>query len=275
MKPQQLAGSFEQSGVGLHSGAKVTVRVNPGQGERQFVRTDLSGQPTIAVLPNAVEPTPLATKLKNTDDVALLTVEHLLSALAGNGITSYHIEVDGPEIPLLDGSALPWAAAIANVGTIEIELGMPPNVTEPIWVRDDDAFVAALPCSETRFTYGIDFAEYVAIGNQWQSWSPRSESYLDAIAPARTFGLAEQIEALRQAGLIQGGSLDNALVCSREGWLNPPLRFENEPVRHKLLDLVGDLSLLGAIPQAHYLAYKASHRLHGQLVQKLVAAIAR
>ena len=101
------------------------------------------------------------------------------------------------------------------------------------------------------------------------SWNPKKEPFQDLIAPARTFGFADQIEQLKASGLIKGGSLDNALVCDRSGWLNPPLRFENEPVRHKLLDLIGDLSLLGTIPQAHFLAYKASHKLHVQLAQAL------
>ena len=95
------------------------------------------------------------------------------------------------------------------------------------------------------------------------------DNFAEAIAPARTFGFAEQIEQLQQAGLIKGGSLDNALVCSQDGWLNPPLRFTNEPARHKLLDLVGDMSLLGKLPQAHFVAYKASHKLHIQLARQL------
>jgi UDP-3-O-[3-hydroxymyristoyl] N-acetylglucosamine deacetylase len=136
-------------------------------------------------------------------------------------------------------------------------------------VYQGDAFVAALPSPTIRFTYGIDF-ELPAIGNQWHSWTPEQESFAEEIAPARTFGLAHQIEALRDRGLIKGGSLENALVCDRSGWLNPPLRFPNEPARHKLLDLVGDLSLLGTYPVAHFLAYKASHNLHIQLAKKLV-----
>jgi UDP-3-O-[3-hydroxymyristoyl] N-acetylglucosamine deacetylase len=140
---------------------------------------------------------------------------------------------------------------------------------EPIWVREGDMFVAAVPSAELRFSYGIDFA-LAAIGNQWHSWSPQVESFATAIAPARTFGLAHQIDQLRAAGLIKGGSLDNALVCGEDGWLNPPLRFPNEPVRHKLLDLIGDLSLVPTLPIAHYLAYKASHRLHTQLAQELL-----
>ncbi|HEY9734924.1 MAG TPA: UDP-3-O-acyl-N-acetylglucosamine deacetylase, partial [Trichocoleus sp.] len=131
---------------------------------------------------------------------------------------------------------------------------------------------------ESRFTYGIDF-EVPAIGNQWYSWSWASkeedagDAFIEAVAPARTFGLAHQIDYLRSQGLIQGGSLDNALVCGQDGWVNPPLRFENEPARHKLLDLIGDISLLGRLPLAHILAYKASHRLHVQLAQTLQQAL--
>jgi UDP-3-O-[3-hydroxymyristoyl] N-acetylglucosamine deacetylase len=188
------------------------------------------------------------------------------------GIADAMIEIDGPEIPLLDGSALPWVNAIAQAGRIAQPSPQPVMLTEPVWVRHEDAFVAALPAPELRFTYGIDF-DLPAIGNQWVSWSPSQEPFEKAIAPARTFGLAHQIEHLQALGLIKGGSLDNALVCGPDGWLNPPLRFSNEPVRHKLLDLVGDLSLVGVVPQAHYLAYKASHQLHTRLAQQLVSLI--
>ncbi|MBE9130150.1 UDP-3-O-acyl-N-acetylglucosamine deacetylase, partial [Coleofasciculus sp. LEGE 07081] len=143
---------------------------------------------------------------------------------------------------------------------------------EPTWVYYGEAFVAALPAPTTRFTYGLDF-DLPAIGNQWYSWTPLQESFAEAIAPARTFGLAHQIEHLRDRGLIKGGSLENALVCDEQGWLNPPLRFSNEPVRHKLLDLVGDLSLLGTFPVAHFLAYKASHYLHIQLARALAQQV--
>jgi UDP-3-O-[3-hydroxymyristoyl] N-acetylglucosamine deacetylase len=196
------------------------------------------------------------------------TVEHLLAALAGSGVNDARIEIDGPEVPLLDGSAKVWVEAIQEAG---LEASVTPSafvLEKPVWVYQGDAFVAALPAPTLRFTYGIDF-DLPAIGNQWHSFSPEQEAFADAIAPARTFGLAHQIEQLRQAGLIKGGSLDNALVCGDSGWLNPPLRFSNEPVRHKLLDLVGDLSLLGTFPVAHFLAYKASHHLHIQLAQEL------
>lgn len=269
-----LAAEFQRSGVGLHTGETVRVRVLPAGvgGGRYFVRTDLPGSPQIPAQISAVHQTALSTELA-AGEAKIRTVEHLLAALAGLGVDNARIEVDGPEIPLLDGSAQEWVNAIASVGVMpQSSDRLVPPLTEPIWVRHNDAFVAALPSPELRFTYGIDF-DLPAIGNQWHSWSPSQEAFAAAIAPARTFGLAHQIDYLRAQGLIKGGSLDNALVCGAEGWLNPPLRFSNEPARHKLLDLVGDLSLLGLWPQAHFLAYKASHNLHTQLTQLLSQVI--
>ncbi|MBZ8182436.1 UDP-3-O-acyl-N-acetylglucosamine deacetylase [Oscillatoria salina] len=287
--PSTIAKPFQISGIGLHSGKTATVRVmpaTPGEG-RYFVRIDLPGEPSIPALVESVNQTTLSTELA-AQTATVRTVEHLLAALTGSGIDNARIEIDAGEVPLLDGSAKQWVEAIATVGILGTEDWEPqregrgrsylqtnpqspiPNLQSPIWVQETDAFVAAIPAPETRFTYGIDF-EIAAIGKQWYSWTPSQESFAQAIAPARTFGLASQIEKVRQAGLIKGGSLDNALVCSDTGWLNPPLRFANEPVRHKLLDLVGDLSLLGTIPVAHYLAYKASHKLHVNLAKQLRA----
>ncbi len=264
--------SFQCVGVGLHSGATTTVQVHPEPANtgRYFVRTDLSGHPQIPAQISAVHQTQLSTELV-VENAHIRTVEHLLAALVGLGIDNARIEVDGEEIPLLDGSALPWVNAIATAG---IQLQDAPRqtyrVTEPLWVQHGDAFVVAFPAPSLKFTYGIEFQES-AIGKQWHSWSPLEAAFIEEIAPARTFGLASQIEWLRSQGLIQGGSLENALVCDAQGWLNPPLRFENEPARHKLLDLIGDLSLLGEIPQAHILAYKASHSLHAQLATAILA----
>jgi len=267
-----LTIAFERTGIGLHSGQQTTVRVMPApvNSGRWFVRQDLPQVTKIPATVAAVQQTQLSTELGH-EGAAIRTVEHLLAALTGMGIDNAGIEVDGPEVPLLDGSAREWvlaieAAGIASQGEPRAQL----RVTQPVWIHQGDAFVAALPAKTPRLTYGIDF-EVAAIGNQWHSWAPGTgEAFGDAIAPARTFGLADQIEQLRALGLIRGGSLDNALVCGADGWLNPPLRFANEPVRHKLLDLIGDLSLLGTLPQAHVVAYKASHQLHVQLATALV-----
>ncbi|MBF2085581.1 UDP-3-O-acyl-N-acetylglucosamine deacetylase [Thermoleptolyngbya sp. C42_A2020_037] len=269
-----LTRPLAQSGVGLHLGELTQVRIlpaQPGDG-RYFVRVDLPGQPAIPAHIDQVRETRLSTELAvETDDgrASVRTVEHLLAALVGMGIDNARIEIDGPEVPLLDGSAQDWARAIAAAGITAqpVPRALVP-LPEPVWVRHDDAFVAAIPAPELRFSYGIDF-DLPAIGNQWISWSPSTEPFETAIAPARTFGLAHQIDQLRSLGLIRGGSLDNALVCGPDGWLNPPLRFSNEPVRHKLLDLVGDISLLGWMPLAHLVAYKASHQLHTDMARRL------
>lgn len=268
-----LATAFELSGVGLHSGVNTKVRVLPatfGQG-RYFVRVDMPNQPHIPARVEAVSTTTLSTELAN-GEAKVRTVEHLLAALAAMGVDNACIEIDGPEVPLMDGSARLWVEAIAAVGLSQAQGEKSPSqpliLQSPVWVNQGDAFVAAIPAPTTRFTYGIDF-DLPAIGNQWHSWTPTQANFATEIAPARTFGLMHQIEQLRAAGLIKGGSLDNALICSHEGWVNPPLRFSNEPARHKLLDLVGDLSLLGDFPQAHFLAYKASHQMHVQLAQML------
>ncbi len=272
-----LAAEINQSGVGLHSGTFTHVRVLPaaaGQG-RYFVRVDLPQQPIIPASVEAVEATVLSTQL-SAGEACVRTVEHLLAALAGMGVDNARIEIDGPEVPLLDGSAQLWVEVIALAGLMSQSLPRRSILLdEPISVNQGDAFVAAFPSTETRFSYGIDF-DLPAIGNQWHSWlslhsveNLNSSTFVLEIAPARTFGLAHQVDYLRQQGLIKGGTLENALVCGSQGWLNPPLRFANEPVRHKILDLVGDLSLLGSFPTAHFIAYKASHTLHIQLAQLL------
>lgn len=270
-----LADEIIQSGIGLHSGLKTTVRILPSSGVgRYFVRVDLSEKPIIPAKIESVVSTTLSTELAigepdNPTKPSVRTVEHLLSALAVMGVDHARIEIDGPEVPLLDGSAKIWAEAIADVGlAVSSQTAPTLPVTREIVVRRGDAFVAAIPSDETRFSYAINF-DSPAIGQQWHSWAPDREDFLTAIAPARTFVLEKQVRQLQQAGLIKGGTLDNALVCGESGWINPPLRFSNEPARHKILDLVGDLSLAGVIPQAHYLAYKAGHHLHAQLVQQI------
>ncbi|MEB3252061.1 MAG: UDP-3-O-acyl-N-acetylglucosamine deacetylase [Cyanobacteriota bacterium] len=275
---QQTLGTIATAqGIGLHSGEMVAVRLCPaleGQG-RYFVRTDLPGQPTIPAALAAVDQTLLSTELRQ-GEATVRTVEHLLAALVSFGIDNARLEIDGPEIPLLDGSASGWVEAIQAAGVqAQTQPRSPLRLQRPVSLQWEDTWIAAFPADCCRLTYGIDF-DLPAIGEQWFSWQPNPlnpEDFANTLAPARTFGLAHQIDYLRSQGLIRGGSLENALVCGPEGWLNPPLRFDNEPVRHKLLDLVGDLSLLGVLPQAHVVAYRASHRLHVGLAQEIAQAM--
>ncbi|MBX2862852.1 MAG: UDP-3-O-acyl-N-acetylglucosamine deacetylase [Leptolyngbyaceae cyanobacterium MAG.088] len=266
-----LTAPVSCTGVGLHLGQMTQVNVLPARvnSGRYFVRTDLGTEPIPADV-SVVSQTRLSTQLGG--EAKVRTVEHLLAALWAAGIDNARIEIDGPEVPLLDGSSRDWSRLIQSVGTVEQSAPRHAwgRLKDPVIVREGDAYVMALPASELRFSYGIDFP-VAAIGNQWYSWTPAHGDFVEAVAPARTFAMAHQIDGLRSQGLIKGGSLENALVCDQDGWLNPPLRFANEPARHKLLDLVGDLSLLGVLPTMHVTAYRASHSLHVQLARQLAA----
>jgi UDP-3-O-[3-hydroxymyristoyl] N-acetylglucosamine deacetylase len=265
-----LAAPVERSGVGLHSGGVSRVRLEPS--EQPGFRVgwlDAPQEPLQLLHPSQVCETQLCTALK-LDQRRLATVEHLLAALAGVGLTAVTLRVEGDEIPLLDGSAQPWVEAIAEAGLQG--LGRRPvsePLSRPITLQQGQSFVTALPSDRLRLAAAIEFPQ-AAIGRQFFSVELTPEAFVRDIAPARTFGFREQVEQLRAAGLIQGGALDNALVCDGDDWLNPPLRFADEPVRHKLLDLLGDLALAG-LPQAQVFAFRGSHGLHTALAAALTS----
>jgi len=266
-----LQAAVERCGVGLHSGASARVRLEPS--EQPGFRVgwlDAPQQPPVLLQPDQVCETQLCTALQ-LDQRRLATVEHLLAALAGVGLTSVTILVDGHEIPLMDGSAQPWVEAIAEAGLQA--LGPRPEMqplSQPITLQQGQSFATALPSDRLRLAAAIDFPQ-VAIGRQLFALDLTPASFVEEIAPARTFGFKDQVDQLLAAGLIKGGALDNALVCDGEGWLNPPLRFADEPVRHKLLDLLGDLALAG-LPQAQVFAFRGSHGLHTALAAALVSS---
>ena len=266
-----LAGSVEREGVGLHGGERTQIRLAGSEAPGYWVGwLDVPELPLVRLQPGQVSDTQLCTALQ-LGERRLATVEHLLAALAGCGVSQARILVSGDEIPLLDGSALPWVEAIAEAGLASLGprslLPLPP---EPIVVRQGLSFVTALAAESLAIGAGIEFP-HAAIGRQLYSLALTPEAFVREIAPARTFGFRDQVEALRAAGLIRGGDLDNALVCDGDRWLNPPLRFSDEPVRHKLLDLLGDLALAG-LPQAQVFAYRGSHGLHTALAAALSAA---
>lgn len=263
-----LTAAVERSGVGLHSGATTRVRLQGSERPGYWVgRLDSPGQLLQRLEPSQVSDTQLCTALK-LDQGRLATVEHLLSALAGTGVSQAEILVEGEEIPLMDGSAEPWVEAIAEAGLQAMgERDAMPALEAPITLQQGASFATALPASGLRIGAAIEFPQ-PAIGRQLFSIELTPATFVSEIAPARTFGFREQVEQLRAAGLIQGGALDNALVCDGDQWLNPPLRFVDEPVRHKLLDLLGDLALAG-LPQAQVFAYRGSHGLHTALAAAL------
>ena len=202
-------------------------------------------------------------------DRRLSTVEHLLAALAGCGISHVEVQVSGTEIPLLDGSALGWVEAIAEAGLTAASTPRRPPVvlSAPLAFYRGNSAIVATPADRFTLVGVIDFPQQ-AIGRQQLALELTPQRFIDEIAPARTFGFREQVEQLRSSGLIRGGALDNALVCDGDSWVNPPLRFPDEPVRHKILDLIGDLALVG-FPQAQVLVYRGSHGLHTELAAAL------
>lgn len=263
-----LQASVERSGVALHSGEQSRVRLQPSELPGFWVGwLDAPQLPLCRLTPGQVRDTRLCTALQ-LDQRRLATVEHLLAALAGTGVTQAEILVSGEEIPLLDGSALPWVEALAEAGLQPLP-GASGRVelAGPITVSSGTSFATALPYEGLRLGAAIEFGDG-AIGRQLFSLELSPCSFVAEIAPARTFGLRSQVDQLREAGLIKGGCLDNALVCDGDQWLNPPLRFAEEPVRHKILDLLGDLALVG-LPRAQVFAYRGSHGLHTSLAAVL------
>lgn len=280
---QTLATSIVKTGTGLHSGKSATVEISPSSaGKGRFF--DL--RPTlIPASIDFVKNTALCTTLAR-DGYSVGTVEHLLSALEACGVDNCQVVTDGSvEVPILDGSAKEWVEAIEEAGLEDAvdQFGnkhekMAPFVNEPLYIQNNDSFLAALPCPSIHISYGINFEQVPAIGCQWFVSSSMDKSfYANQIAPSRTFCIYEQVEKMQKMGLARGGSIQNAIVCSSsKGWLNPPLRFEDEPCRHKVLDLIGDLSLLArygsqGLPVAHIIAYKGGHALHTDFVRCLLS----
>ena len=266
-----LAAAVERVGVGLHGGLSCRVRLAPSSLPGYWVGwLDDPSRPLQRLEPAQVTDTRLCTSLQ-LGDRRLATVEHLLAALAGTGVSQAEIWVDAGEIPLLDGSALPWVEAIAEAGLEEVGERQEPTLPpEPLTLQQGLAFITAFRAEALRLAAAVEFPQ-AAIGRQLYSIALTPAAFVAEIAPARTFGFREQVEQLRAAGLIQGGALENALVCDGDHWLNPPLRFADEPVRHKLLDLLGDLALAG-LPQAQVFAFRGSHGLHTALAAALTSS---
>ena len=260
-------------GVGLHTGEVSQLTLKPSLDSRgiYFIRKDVkAGNNIIDANWQNVSDTRLSTNLSNTDGVSVCTVEHLMSALSACGIDNIRIELDGPEVPIMDGSAEAFVSTIRSVGVSYLSLPKQGIwITQPVVVTDGDKYAMLLPHSVPRMTVCIDFPNSV-IGSQCYSVSLESDNYFDDIAFARTFGFADQIDELKNQGLVKGGSLINAVLIDGHQVVNPEgLRANNEFVRHKVLDAVGDLALAGTQIMGHYFAYKAGHALNQKLLKEL------
>jgi UDP-3-O-[3-hydroxymyristoyl] N-acetylglucosamine deacetylase len=243
-------------GVGLHTGEEVAARLVPaprGAGLR-VVRTDLGVE--LAVVPQNVRPRERCTCIEG-GGARVETVEHALAALVGLGIADAVLEVDGPEVPQLDGSALPWVLAARAAGLTPSDRRR--RLERAFELRDGDRVLRLAPGPDVDVRSTIDFA-HPAIGRASVRWAGDPEDFVNRLAPARTFALLEDVEALYAAGRIRGGTLDAAVVLGPDGPLNPEgLRFPDEPARHKLLDLLGDLALLGGAPRGRVEAERYGH----------------
>lgn len=259
-----LAGAVEVAGVGLHSGAPITARLLPRHETGVvFVRRDLPAAPTVEAAPENVADTHHATTLQ-AGRATVSTVEHLLAALWARGITGCRVELDGPEVPVLDGSAQPWCELLAAAGSLDLGDARPVlKLREPVWAEAGGASVLGVPfAAGWRVSCAVDFGP----GFRQTADVVLSEAaFARELAPARTFAREEWLPALRERGLIRGGSPLNALLLRDDG-PSSAWRLPGELARHKALDLVGDVALLlaptGALLQAHLIAVRAGHGLH-------------
>ena len=278
-----MAGdSFEQrtlqravvvEGVGLHSGSKVALRLLPAPANHGlvFARVDLPGRPVIRVCSENVTDTSLATTL-GVGKAKVATVEHLLAALSGLGIDNLRMEIDGPEVPIMDGSAAPFAARMSEAGIRH--QGEPKRflvIKKTVTVTDGDKHATFSPSKRFRIDCTIDF-KHPLISDQQFTLDFTDRSFIREVARARTFGFLRDVDKLRAMGLARGGSLDNAVVVDDFSILNPEgLRFPDEFVRHKLLDALGDVALLGRPVIGALTVYKTGHALNQKLVSKVLS----
>lgn len=271
---QTLARTISVSGVGLHSGREVTATLRPAPAGRGivFVRTDVA-----AVIPAVAEEAgrlDYATSLgERGREVG--TIEHLLSAAVGLGLDDMTVEVDGPEVPILDGSSAPWVAEILAAGLVSLGSAARPFApARTLSVHGPDGkWIEIRPAKELRVTYSIDFP-HPAVGRQSISLVLSPETYAAHLAPARTFGFLAEYDYLRSKGLARGASAENCIVVGDDAVLNGGLRFADEFVRHKALDLIGDLALVGRPVVGHVVAHRAGHALHAALAREIRQAAA-
>lgn len=258
-------------GIGLHTGKHATVTLRPAGRDTgiTFIRTDKNT--VIKAHVGSVIDTAFATTI-GCNGVKIRTVEHIMAALAGLGIDNVYIEVNGPEIPILDGSSTELISIILNAGIAKQGKKRPYlRIKRPFLFSDGHSEVAALPYKGRRITYSILFNHY-GFGEQRMSLDINEETFIREIAPARTFGFLKDIEYLRMNGLAKGGSLDNAIILGENGVLNASgLRYKDEFVRHKVLDAIGDLSLLGFPIYGHILANKSGHSSNIKFLKKLLS----
>lgn len=275
MMQTTLAKDVVLTGVGVHRGADTYMRIRPAAADTgiTFVRTDITNQANVVpVRPETVVDTRLCTVIGNAAGVTVSTIEHLMAALRACDIDNAIVELDGPEVPILDGSSRPFMRAIDSVGVTKLSAPrMAVRILKTVTVKDGDKYVTLSPSETSSFEMTVSFDRAI-IGRQSAYLDMIAEDFETEISEARTFGFLEEVEYLRSQGLAKGGSLENAVVIDGETIMNPEgLRYDNEFARHKLLDAVGDLYVIGTPILGHYEGFKGGHALNNQLLRALMA----
>jgi UDP-3-O-[3-hydroxymyristoyl] N-acetylglucosamine deacetylase len=258
------------AGIGLHSGRKVSLSLRPAAADTgiRFQRADLQGADIPASVAYLGSQQHLQTGLV-TDRASVETIEHLLAALRGLGIDNVRVELNQAEVPIMDGSSAPWVYLIQDAGIKELPAPRKTiRMLRPIQIQQGDKRIALYPSESFKISYTISF-DHPMLRHQQKTLVLDEQTFIDEIAPARTFGFLKEVEMLRQRGLALGGSLENAIILGETGVLNP-LRFEDEFVRHKMLDVIGDLALVGHPILGHLVVHRGGHALHTALAAELL-----
>ena len=271
MKQRTIKNKVELTGIGLHKGVPVKLELEPLEANSGivFYRSDLGV--SIPLKPESIIDTTMATVI-GKGEAKISTIEHLMSAIYAYGIDNLKINVDNEEIPIMDGSSIAWCMLLDEAGIREFseakELVM---IKKPLEVRDGDKFVRLEPSEKTIFDFAIDF-KHPAIGKQQYKFAFSCKNYREEIARARTFGFLQEVNYLRSIGLGKGGNLNNCIVLDESGIMNKDgLRYSEEFVRHKILDAIGDMAILGIPLLGSYVSFAGSHKLNSMLTQKLLS----
>ena len=277
MKRKTIKNTVEISGIGLHKGEEIKLTLKPSENNDErgiiFKRIDLSGKNNVIKVDyRNLFDLERGTNIRNEDDVKVHTIEHFLSSLSITGVTDILVEISGNELPILDGSSIGFVEKLLEAGIVELNEEIEPVViTEPVIFSDEKAgkYVMALPYDGFKISYTIDF-NHSFLKSQYYELEVNLENYIENIAKCRTFAFDYEIDFLKKNNLALGGSLENAVVVGADGPLNPEgLRYPDEFVRHKILDIIGDLYVLGMPIKAHIIAIKAGHYVNSRLTEMI------
>lgn len=277
MKRKTIKNTIEISGIGLHKGEEIKLTLKPSENNNErgiiFKRIDVSGKNNVIKVDyRNLFDLERGTNIRNEDDVKVHTIEHFLSSLSITGVTDILVEISGNELPILDGSSIGFVEKLLEAGIVELNEEIEPVViTEPVIFSDEKAgkYVIALPYDGFKISYTIDF-NHSFLKSQYYELEVNLENYIENIAKCRTFAFDYEIDFLKKNNLALGGSLENAVVVGADGPLNPEgLRYSDEFVRHKILDIIGDLYVLGTPIKAHIIAIKAGHYVNSRLTEMI------